>query len=97
MGCILVVIALAVPRLLMVGLFLLTDWFGQAFETTLWPVLGFLFMPYTTLAYMAAMFHNDHSVSGAWLVLVIVAVLVDMGHWGGGHRGVTGRSRRKRR
>lgn len=33
MGCIFAVIALAVPRTLMVFAFLLTDWFGRGFET----------------------------------------------------------------
>ena len=86
MGCILAVIALAVPRVVMVVAFLVTDWFGRAFETRLWPFLGFLFMPYTTLAYMAAMLNNHHTLSGGWLALLIVAVIVDVGHWGGAHR-----------
>ncbi len=56
----------------------------------LWPLLGFLFMPYTTLAYMAAMLNNHHELSGAWIVLVVVAVFFDLG--GQGHS-----SRRVRR
>jgi hypothetical protein len=83
MGCLLVAIALALPRLLMVFIVLLTNWFGRAFETRLWPILGFLFMPYTTLAYMAAMLNNDHALNGGWLALFVVAVLADAGHWGG--------------
>ena len=84
MGCIIAVIALSVPRILMCFAFLLTDWFGLAFETRMWPILGFVFMPYTTLAYLAAMLNNNHMVSGGWLALFIVAVVVDVGHWGGG-------------
>ena len=84
MGCLLAVIALAVPRVLMIIAFLMTDWFGRAFETQVWPVLGFLFMPYATLAYMAAMLNNNHTLSGGWLVLFVVAIVVDAGHWGGG-------------
>ena len=83
MGCIFAVIALAVPRTLMVFAFLLTDWFGRSFETRLWPILGFVFMPYTTLAYLAAMLNNNHMLSGGWLMLFIVAIVVDVGHWGG--------------
>ena len=37
----------------------------------LWPLLGFFFMPYTTLAYMAAMLNNARHVDGLWLALVI--------------------------
>ncbi len=83
MGCIFAIIALALPRTLMVFAFLLTDWFGRGFETHVWPILGFVFMPYTTLAYLAAMLNNNHTLSGGWLVLFIVAIVVDVGHWGG--------------
>ena len=92
MGCVLTIIALVAPRVLMVFIWLLTGWFGRAYETVIWPVLGFLFMPYTTLAYMAAMLNNESSVSGGWLVLVIVAVVADIMHWGKGGSAV-----RKRR
>lgn len=61
---------------------ILTDWFGRAFETTLWPLLGWFVMPYTTLAYMAAMLNNDHQLSGGWIVLLIIAVVVDLGGQG---------------
>jgi len=74
----------------MIAIAIFTDWFNAAFNTVLWPILGFLFMPYTTLAYMAAMLRNHHSVDGGWLVLVIVAVFVD---WGG--RGGSARRRRR--
>ena len=84
MGCIFIVIALALPRIMMVFAFLLTDWFGRGFETQVWPILGFVFMPYTTLAYLAAMLNNNHTLSGGWLALFIVAIIVDVGHWGGG-------------
>jgi len=84
MGCIFAVVALAVPRVLMVFVFLLTDWFGRACENALWPILGFVFMPYTTLAYLGAMLYNSHTLSGGWLALFIIAIVVDAGHWGGG-------------
>ncbi len=84
MGCLLAIMALAVPRVLMVITFLMTDWFRQAFETQVWPVLGFVFMPYTTLAYMAAMLNNNHALTGGWLALLVVAIMVDVAHWGGG-------------
>jgi len=86
MGCIVALAALAVPRLLMVIVFLATDWFGSAFETRLWPILGFLCLPYATLAYMGAMLKNDNALTGGWLALFIVAVIVDAGHWGGSGR-----------
>jgi hypothetical protein len=79
MGCLLPCFAVLMPRVVMFFIFLLTNWFTQAYQTVIWPLLGFFFMPYTTLAYMAAMLDNGHKVDGVWLVLVIVAVLVDLG------------------
>ncbi len=80
MPCLLLIIALFFPRNVLILIAIFTTWFHAAFDTVIWPFLGFLFMPYTTLAYMAAMLDNNHSVSGGWLVLVIIAALVDLGH-----------------
>ena len=80
-GCLLVLIALIVPRLLMFFIWVLTGWFGRAFESWFWPVLGFVCMPYTTLAYMAAMLNNNRALTGGWLALLIVGVIADVTHW----------------
>ena len=85
MGCLLAIISLAVPRVVLLVAFLATDWGKRAFDTPLWPILGFFLLPYTTLAYMAAMLNNNHAVTAGWLVLLIFAIVVDIGHWGGGH------------
>jgi hypothetical protein len=95
MGCLVVILAMFVPRLLIFFVWLLTGWIGAAYQTSLWPLLGVLFMPYTTLAYMAAMLNNNYSVSGLWLVLVVVAVMADLGIWGGGRHSHS-RVRRKK-
>jgi hypothetical protein len=78
-GCVLAPLAIATPRLVLAVIWLATDWFSRAYDTTLWPVLGWLLMPYTTAAYMAAMLNNDHEVGGWWLVLLVLAVLADLG------------------
>jgi cytochrome b561 len=91
-GCLIVILAMLMPRGVLFLIWLLTGWFGAAYQTWHWPLLGFLFMPYTTLAYMAAMLNNNHSLSGWWLVLVVLAVLTDLGLWGGGSK----RRRKKR-
>jgi hypothetical protein len=80
MPCLLIVIALMLPRVTLFFIWLLTDWFPRAYETVLWPLLGFFFMPYTTLAYMGAMLNNNHQISGGWLIALIVAVVFDLSH-----------------
>ena len=61
---------------------LFSDYIGRAYQTGLWPFIGFLFMPLTTLAYAWAI--NTHeSVDGVYLVVVVIAVLMDLGIVGG--------------
>ena len=84
MPCLVAVFALLAPRAVIVGIFLFTDWFSRAFETALWPILGCIFMPYTTLAWTAGFLHGG--VRGGWAILVLIAVLVDLGHLFGGGR-----------
>ncbi len=54
------------------------DYLGRAYETLLWPLLGFLFLPITTLTYAIAM--NDLGGTKGWgLVAVVVATMLDLG------------------
>lgn len=77
MPCLAVLLALFVPRLLIVGLWFLTDWFRGMFDTLLWPVLGFVFLPTTLLWYSAV----QHWFGGEWtlwpIVGLVAALLVD--------------------
>ncbi len=85
MGCFLSILGFFFPRLVIVLLALGSDYLGRAYHTFLWPLLGFFFLPFTTLAYAAAM--NEHgSVSGPWLLLVVLGVLLDLGVIGQGSR-----------
>ena len=85
-GC----LALLTPRFAIVLVVLFSDYIGHAYSTVVWPFVGFLFMPLTTLAYAWAI--NSHgSVEGIQLVVVVIAVLMDVGLIGGSARS----SRRK--
>ena len=77
-GC----LALSAPRVAIVLVVLFSDYIGDAYGTTLWPLLGFLFMPLTTLAYAWAI-NSRGSVEGVHLVVVVIAVLIDLGLVGG--------------
>ena len=81
-GC----LALSAPRFAIVLVVLFSNYIGRAYQTVLWPFLGFLLMPLTTLAYAFAI--NSHgSVEGMYLVVVVVAVLLDLGLVGGSASG----------
>ena len=72
MPCLAVLFALFTPRFLMILLWLFTGWFKGIFNTALWPVLGFFFLPTTTLWYTAV--HNWWG--GHWGALQIVGLIV---------------------
>ena len=77
-GC----LALLTPRVAIVLVVFFSDYIGRAYETVLWPFLGFLFMPLTTLAYAWAV-NSNGSVTGIYLAAVVIAVLMDLGLVGG--------------
>ncbi len=71
------------PRVTIALLVIFGDYIGRAYDTFIWPFLGFFFMPYTVLAYAFAKNHHG-GVDGIYLILVVIAVLVDLGVIGGG-------------
>jgi hypothetical protein len=83
MGCLVGCLALIFPRLALAVVFLASGYLGRAYETALWPVLGFFFMPFTTLAYAWAV-NTNGTVTGIYLVVVVIAVLMDLGSNGHG-------------
>src|SRR4051812_30254875 len=49
MGCLIVLVALFSSRFALVLMWLFTDRLGDAFDSTLGPLFGFFFLPWTTL------------------------------------------------
>lgn len=82
MPCLVGCLALAAPRLAIVLVVIFSDYIGRAYETVVWPLIGFLVMPLTTLAYAWAI-NSRGSVAGAHFVVVLLAVLMDLGVVGG--------------
>jgi len=92
MGCLLMLFSLITPRLIMVVLWLFTDYLSRAFGSFFWPFLGFLFLPTTTMAYAVAE-NAYHGVHGWGLAIVIAGVVIDFGLLGGGGRALGRRAR----
>lgn len=86
MPCLLGCVALSVPRLVLFLVWLFSDYLSRAIESNLVLLLGFIFLPLTTLAYAWAI-NTNGTVEGIHLVVVIVAVLIDLGAFGAGGRG----------
>ncbi len=85
MGCLFLIVFLAFPRITLALLFFLTTYLQRAYHGLLIPLLGFLFLPLTTLAY-AWMTNNGQRVAGVNLIILVVAVVIDLGGLGGGER-----------
>lgn len=70
--------ALFAPRVVIFLLWLASGWFNGVFETRLWPLLGFFFLPLTLLWYSVVM--NWFAGEWTWwqLVILIAAVLGDL-------------------
>ncbi len=84
MPCLLLLGVLAIPRTIIVLLVIFTDYIGKAFDSFLWPLLGFFFMPTTTLAWAWMVNTRDGKAGGVHLIIVVIAVLLDLGVIGGG-------------
>lgn len=82
MSCILAFFSLLAPRFVIVLLVIFSDYIGNACETTLWPLLGFFFAPTTVLAYAWGINANG-SIDGFHLVVLILAVMIDLGIFSG--------------
>lgn len=83
MPCLLLLLVLAAPRVVLVLMFLLSNYLQRAYHGLLLPILGFIFLPLTTLAY-AWMVNNGMPLEGINLLILIVAVIIDLGGLGGG-------------
>lgn len=70
----------------MILLYLFTSFFARAYHSILILLLGFIFLPLTTILY-AWIVNAGHDVSGLYMIAMIVAVLFDIGLIGGGEYG----------
>jgi hypothetical protein len=82
MGCIATLLAAVVPRILV-----LVGWmndqaaWNNSFGSPVWLLLGWLFVPWTTFFF--ALFAPS-GFGGFSIVVLIFALLIDIGTWGGG-------------
>jgi len=83
MPCLLVLLILAFPRIVLAIMFFTSTYLQRAYNNLLIPLLGFIFLPLTTLVY--AWLTNTHQpVEGINLIYMILAVVIDLGGLGGG-------------
>ncbi len=86
MPCLLAILILAFPRVALVLIFLFSNYLQRAYHSLMVPVLGFIFLPITTIVY-AWMVNTNTPIEGIYVFVLILAVLLDAGSFGGGWRG----------
>ena len=85
MCCVLALLAFLGPRLAIFLLWLFTNYLNRAFDTFLLPFLGFLFLPWTTIAFAIAQ-NEFGGANGIGLLIIVIGFLADIGILGGGAR-----------
>ncbi len=82
MPCLLVLVIAFFPRIVLILMFL-TGYLGRAFHHGLLiPVLGFIFLPLTTIVY-AWEINNALPLAGINLLWLVLAAVIDISGWGG--------------
>jgi hypothetical protein len=89
--CLFLVVILMFPRVILAMMWFFSTYLQRAFHgTLLLPLLGFIFLPLTTIVY-AWELSNHMPAVGMNLLWLLIAVLVDLGGLGGGaHRQTRG-------
>jgi len=78
MPFLIILLALFTPRLVVALLFFFSSWFSGIFDSLLWLILGFIFLP-TTLLWFAAVQHWFGGQWTLWPILgIVVALLIDV-------------------
>jgi hypothetical protein len=90
MGCLFALFAGVFPRVALVIVWLSTDLVDRAFSSTIVPLIGLVFLPFTTLVYALAWAPGVHLGGGRWL-WVALALCIELAGYGG-----TARTNRER-
>lgn len=85
MPCLIAIVALSFPRVVLVLMMLFSSYITRAYHGLLLPLLGLVFLPLTTIVY-AWIVNTHHSLEGGWVLVLILAVLIDAGSLGGAKR-----------
>jgi hypothetical protein len=87
MPCLLLFVILLFPRITLVLMWFTTTYIQRTFHGSLLPpLLGFLFLPLTTIVYVWEI-SNGMPTAGINLLWLLIAVIIDLGGIGGGaHR-----------
>lgn len=85
-GCLFAIAGMLFPRILLIVGAIASLWDG-AWQGLLWPILGWIFLPYTTLVFGCQYyFTGTHDWTPMWIIALVVAVFFDIGSTGSAAR-----------
>lgn len=77
MCCLVGLAAFIGPRFALLMVWIFGDRVGDAFSSWVWPLLGLVFLPWTTLAYVLAW--QPGGISGGWdYLLIALGIALDI-------------------
>ena len=83
MCCLFTILVLLGPRVASVIWWIVdTSRWSAAFGSIIWPILGIIFVPWTTLTYVLVT--ANEAISGIEVVFIMIALVVDVMTLGGG-------------
>ena len=84
MPCFAALLALIGPRVALIGVALFSNILSRAFDSWFLPLIGFIILPWTTLAYAIMWDIGTHQVAGFEWFIVVLAFLADLASYAGG-------------
>ena len=79
-GCLIALLAGFAPRIVIILAWLFSDRWDIVWDTWVWPLLGFIFLPYTTIMYVLV-WNIATGVSGWDWLWIGLGVLLDIWKW----------------
>lgn len=81
MGCLIFLLALLSARIALIFMWIFTNLVDRAFDSFIVPLLGVIFLPWTTLAYVV-LWSPRGGVEGWEWIVVGLGLVVDIGSYG---------------
>jgi hypothetical protein len=90
MGCAVFLLSMIGPRVALFFVWVFTDFVDRAFDKVLLPVLGFAFLPWTTLLYV--LWYDANGINSVGWVFIALALIGDISSYAGSARSYRARS-----
>lgn len=84
MPCLFALLAVAFPRVAIILLWFFTNFFTGVYHGIIIPLLGFIFLPLTLIAYTYIHRAYPGALTAGELVVLFIAVIIDLGLVSGG-------------